>query len=81
MLRGIQGPLGFVSMLSTRRASCLTDARTSPGDSYRPRVQFCWSLVYGPVFLLPVTKTRTTGYHPCSNGPIKCMNRQLLQMV
>lgn len=31
--------------------------------------------------LLQITKTRTTGYRPCSNGQVERMNRQLLQMI
>ena len=31
--------------------------------------------------LLQITKTRTTGYRPCSNGQIERMNRTVLQMI
>ena len=31
--------------------------------------------------LLQIIKTQTTGYRPCSNGQIECMNRTVLHMI
>ncbi len=43
--------------------------------------QFEGNLLLAVCQLLQIMKTRTTPYHPSSNGQVECYNRQLLQMI
>jgi hypothetical protein len=61
---------GFIS-----RFGCPLQVHTDQGR------QFEGHLFQAVCKLLEITKTRTTPYHPCSNGQVERYNRTLLQMI